>query len=169
VFRRHARKLVLAVSLFAVATSLVPGSHTAAAAPIPAAESASAVRYDLVPTKPGHDIAEAYPKMSVLNTLVGRNGRKTTYHFKVQADNATLHNVSVRMFSSYRAISDNADRGYSADEVVSLGTFWAPDYRPVILTCNPPSGAYYSAGLVEATTSSGLHTWGANDADGNKS
>ena len=164
-FRNHARKLVIALALCAVVGGSVPNSY-AAAASVPAAEAVADVHWEVTPVKPRPTLC--FPEMSVNPLAASRNGKITYYTFRIQAEECTLKDVTATAYSSYRFINTNGDAGYSANQVESKGTFWAPDYRDVHLTCNPPPGTYCSSGWVTVTTSNGLSIISADDTDGNK-
>jgi hypothetical protein len=166
VFRNHARKIVFALSLFAAVGSMLPGAIAAAAAPIRASDPVATLQYDFEVAQPKP--VYALSKMSVRPLLVTRNGRNTDYVFRIQADGGTLPDVSVLKGSGYSFSHNDEFVHWTNGVTEQKGTFSAPSYRDVHVSCNPPVGKYCSAGWIHVTTSNGLFVAGANGEDGNK-
>lgn len=167
-FRIDARKTLLALSLFAaVGAMLLPGSHAASAAAIPATESVSDAQliYEQTPPKP----VPTFNTMAI--TLAGEThvGKVTHYHFQVHAVNGTLPNVTVEMRSEYFLISNNSFGGWSPAVTQNLGTMSAPHTLYVDITCTPPNGMYCGGAYAGALSSNGASAAALNEADGFKS
>jgi hypothetical protein len=141
VFRHHARKLVLALALLAVATSLVPGSHVASAAPIPASAVVSDVQMDTSQTS-GNWTMDFNKMVITPMNVVHQPNRQVIYYFKVKAEKGNLSDITIWLTSHYRNIAGNGDAGFSDNKVVHVDQLNEGAYTIVTVTCTPPAGKY---------------------------
>lgn len=165
-FRTHARKIALALSLIAAAGMMIPTAQPTAAAAMSGDTAATAALLEVGPATPKPELQ--FNKMTVSPRAVVNNGRITFYTFRIQAESGNLNNTNVKASSSYRYISNNAVSGDSAPHFETPGTFSAPNYRDVHITCNPPAGMYCTAAFITVSTSNGLLVHSADATDGLK-
>ena len=155
---------MLALSLFAAVGSLLPGSHAAAAAPIPASESATELHLDVEQVKPK-------PVLTNNAGVVDNTGferfedGKTYYGFRLRATDGQLQWPKAKITYTY-ALSSTGIHVGGGGKTVQLTTVDAPSYRTFDITCEPPIGTYCTAAFGIVETSNGVSIHFANYEDG---
>ena len=151
-FYNHARKLVLALSLFAAVGGLLPGAHAAVAAPITATPEAD-VRWDIEQVPDPKEGLYA-PKMSVtyLKTT-NEGGDKRMYWFVVKAESGVVKDVKVEVGHGLRTKFGNKDAGLGTPDYGSLGTLNPGETREIVGHCDPPVSQYCAFGYAKVTSS----------------
>jgi hypothetical protein len=139
-FRVHARTLLFALALLAVAgSSMLPGVSAAAAA---------SISTDTPPIDPRHeaegisgDPTIKYKKIVVEPKTVGHEGKKTTYLFYIRAVGGSFPDVTVTSRFGFRR-PFNGGFGFSHETSHHFGAIAEGGYRGIVVTCNPPEDAY---------------------------
>jgi hypothetical protein len=167
-FRNHARKLVVALALCAVAGASVPGSN-AAAAPIRGVTSADEVRWNVEQTEP---VVPPFVqrKMSVQVLSPVRVGLDTFYRFRIQMEQGTAKHITAKtrhMFGTNApAVQPDADSPWQEQAVAE--TLSAPDYRDVTVYCHPQHLMYCSGARIQVENSNHSDVWSVDYTDGNR-
>ena len=135
--RNRARNLVLALSLFAAVGSILPGSHVAAAAPIPAADSVTDGRWEEEQAQPSPVLAFAIRKPNVGISFVQQfvlAPHMVQYVFKVQNyGNRQTGRIDVRKAFSYLGCSGWCYHNHAGEYVAPLDPGAS---KMVVVFCN---------------------------------
>ena len=165
-FRIDARKTVLAFSLFAAVGALLPGSHPASAAAIPATDSASNVQVlHAEQTPPGPHAIFGTLTWEIRDPIREINGI-TTYRFRLHAHGGPIGNVRVeKTYFTNIGYNPTYVHGPFTDNE-TLGTMVDGEWKDVYLMCKPEMQGLCSVALVRARSHEGLDVTAEDDRNG---